>query len=301
MKLLRSILLLLVAVPVWAGEKEVVLDPSYRHDILQTIPRETMREYRAYTVSFDSADDDNGDGVGDRLAIPQWVAYEMRRFTGDVPKYKRPSAWFTDKELHQRGEAAKTESYHFSRKWRKANPNSPQLGYDRGHLCMKHHASRLGANADWNTHTTLNCIPQKANLNQGAWLDLEMHCEEWADLYGRIWIITGPVFYPDRPRRWLGEEGELKVAIPDACFKIIFKPNKTRTADVLAFIYPQETPRKRGGYDHRLYLTSVRKIEQLTGLQFFTRLRPDTQERLETVTAQELWPTRPLQIANQPE
>lgn len=300
MKLLQVFVLLLVAVPVWAAEKEVVLEPGYKHDILGTLPLETVRKYRAYSVSFDSVDDDDGDGQSDRLAIPQWVAYEMRKFTGDVPKYKRPS-WFTDKELFKKGEAARTDSYHFSRKWRAAHPDSPQLGYDRGHLCMKHHASRLGPNADWNTHTTLNCIPQKADLNQGAWLDLEMHCEEWADQYGRIWIITGPVFYQDQPRRWLGEEDEIKVAIPDACFKIIFKPNKTRTADVLAFIYPQDTPRKRGGYDHRLYLTSVREIEQLTGLRFFNRLRPDTQERLETATATQLWPTRPQQVANQPE
>ena len=62
----------------------------------------------------------------------------------------------TEKALFEQGVAASDASYHFAKAWREAYPDSPQLGYDRGHMCMKHHAWRLGANADWNTHTLLN-------------------------------------------------------------------------------------------------------------------------------------------------
>ncbi|QDU79291.1 Nuclease precursor [Polystyrenella longa] len=272
-----------------AAEKPIVLDPSYRHDILVTQPQETMRHFRAYTVSFDSDDDDGGDGDADLKAIPEWVAYEMRRHTGPIPKNNRPE-WFTDSDLFTRGEAARTDSYHFSQIFRASHSDSMQLGYDRGHFCMKHHAARLGAAADWNTHTTLNCFPQRNTLNQGAWLDLENKCAEWADHYGRVWIITGPIIYGKEPRNWLGEQGEVPVAIPDAVFKIIYKPSTNKSVDVMAFIYPQETPRLTGGYDHRPYLTSIRTIEHFTGLQFFTRLTPKHQEYLKIRTATELWP-----------
>ena len=193
-----------------AAEKPIELDPSYKHDILVTEPQETMRYFRAYTVSFDSEDDDGQDGDADLKAIPEWVAYELRRYEGEIPSYPRPE-WFTEDNLFSRRQAASSDSYHFSRVFRASFSESPQLGYDRGHLCMKHHAARLGANADWNTHTTLNCIPQRNTLNQGAWLDLEDKCAEWADYYGRIWIITGPIIYGKEPRNWLGETGEVPV------------------------------------------------------------------------------------------
>ena len=41
------------------------------------------------------------------------------------------------------------DTYHFSLEWREQNPNSKFLGYDRGQMCMKHIAWRLGADADW--------------------------------------------------------------------------------------------------------------------------------------------------------
>ena len=121
------------------------------------------RKFRAYTVSFDSADD--GDGQADRWAIPHWVAYEIKEFLGTLPGGpNRPSPWLSEQGLVNQQIQAEDASYHFSQVFRNANPNHPQLGYDRGHLCMKQHAWRLGANADWNTHTTLNAVPQRGTL-----------------------------------------------------------------------------------------------------------------------------------------
>jgi hypothetical protein len=59
---------------------------------------------------------------------------------------------------------------------------------------------------------------------------------------------------------------------------------------VLAFIYPQ-----RGvGYrdrnpDHTPYLTNVNAIESFTGLDFLTVLPDEIEERIERVTATNLW------------
>jgi len=146
-------------------------------------------------------------------------------------------------ERHAARVAPDDDSYHFSNAWRAEHPNSKFLGYDRGHMCMKQHGFRISADADWNTHTLLNACPQRADLNQGIWLDLEKKSGKWADKHGRVWIITGPVIYSRKPLNWLGqaELGEVMVAIPDAFFKIVVRPGNTEADPpvVLAFICPQ--------------------------------------------------------------
>ncbi len=105
--------------------------------------------------------------------------------------------------------------------FRKAHPN----WYVRGHLCMKLHAARISPEAEWNTHTMLNAVPQRQEFNAGIWLDLEYKTADWADLYGEVWIIAGPVVGLDEPPALLGEpdKDEMLIAIPDALFKIVVR------------------------------------------------------------------------------
>ena len=170
------------------------------------------------------------------------------------------------------------DSYHYSENRQKANPENLQLGFDRGFMCMKQHALRLGEDAYWNSHTLLNACPQKSKLSRGIWLDLGRMIADWADDFGPLWVITGPVIYNNKPLIWLGQDGEVPVAIPNAFFKIVVRIRDGRP-QVLAFIYPQEgiAYKRTGGYDHTPYLTSVDTIEALTGLNFF----PDVPENVE--------------------
>ncbi len=238
--------------PLWAAElKPIELHPDYNHTKYAPVPapNDIVRHFRAYTTCFDGDDDDDGDGISDKLAIPHWVAYEIKKYPGELGKGpKRPSPWITDLDLFNQGIAPKDKSYHFAKKWREVNPNSPQLGYDRGHMCMKQHAWRLGENADWNTHTVLNACPQKAQLNQGIWLNLEDKTAEWADEFGSVWIIAGPIVFKKKPTKWLGQDGEIPVAIPDAFFKIVVR-EVDGYIQILAFIYPQDgiAYKRKGG------------------------------------------------------
>ncbi len=275
--------------------KPIVPDPSYSHDRFGTMPKDIVHGFRAYTTSFDSADDNDGNGTPDKWGIPEWVAYEIKALPPGTMLGTGPTRpkWMTDAELFAEGVAPSDASYHFSNAWRDANPNSDQLGYDRGHMCMKHHAWRLGANADWNTHTVLNACPQRSKLNQGIWLDLEKRTAAWADKYGSVWIIAGPVVFNDKPSKWLGQAGEVPVAIPDAFFKVVIKKSGGQV-DVLAFLYPQEGVAYRsppgGEHDHTPYLTSVDVIEALTGLDFLTQEVPDdTEAKIEAVVHTKLW------------
>ena len=64
-------------------------------------------------------------------------------------------------------------------------------------------------------------MPQRGDLNQGIWLDLEERTAEWADEFGAVWIMTGPIVFNDTPSQCLGQDDEVPVAIPDAFFKIV--------------------------------------------------------------------------------
>ena len=279
-----------------ADYKPIVLDPGYLHDRFETQIADAAgktnykREFRAYTTVFDGEDDDNGDGVIDALGVPHYVAYQIRRYEGTLPKGpKRPSSWITDKELWKKKIAPRDASYRYSRSFRKNNPN----WYVRGHLAMKHHAWRLGANADWNTHTMLNAVPQRQDFNAGIWLDLENLTADWADAYGAVWIIAGPVFepQPNSPRAWLGEteKGEIPVAIPDALFKIVIRETEIpgRPA-VLAFVYPQDVA-SGSPYDHLPFMTTVDAIEEKTGINFLTALPDEIEDEIESLKPENLW------------
>lgn len=282
-----SLLLLFTTIAAQAQQlKPVVLDESYQHDKYNTQPKDIVREFRAYTVSFDGKDDDNGDGQADYWRIPEWVSYEIKAMDDPAKGPKRPSKWITDEALHEQGICATDNAYKYSQEFRSSHPN----WYARGHMCMKLIAWRHGANADWNTHTLLNACPQRQNNNAGIWLDMEKKTIDWANQYGSVWVICGPVFNGSSPSSTIGEteKGELAVAVPDAFFKIVVRKGSNATKpEVLAFIYPQETERK--DKNHSKYLVSVDEVEQRTGLDFFTCFSAEQQQVIEANKAGAIW------------
>jgi DNA/RNA endonuclease G (NUC1) len=263
------------------------LDPTYQHDRWKTAPRDEVRDFRAFTTSFDGADDNDGDGASDLWRIPEWVSYELRVGI-DQPEFEpRPSPWLTDGPLNQAGTAPRDESYRGS-------------GFDRGHMCMRNHARRLGQNADWNTHTVLNCVPQMHAFNDGHWVSLEKWCAIWANGYGKVWVICGPAVVDQVgnrvPSQWIGDMGELRVAVPQRLFKIVVKESSNATRpDVIAFIYANDAllNDKSLEADHTPFLVPVREIEALTGLNFFSDLPVEDQDAIELAAASELWPPTP--------
>lgn len=250
--------------------------PGYDHDRWVTRPVDIQRKFEAFKVSFDGADDDTGDGVPDFNRIPEWVAYEIKRFEGRVPSHGRPR-WFTDDDLYAAGIAPVDASYvGVGERW------------NRGHLCMKHHAARISGEADRNTHILLNAAPQSALLNQRIWQDLEILTGNWADTYGRVWIVCGPIIGPNGPLMWIGRGVAPRVAVPPAFFKIVVRESSDpKRPHVLAFIYPNSEdesvlPRKKP-YDHSKFQTTVDEIERQTGLDLLTALDDDVEDAIESV------------------
>ncbi len=258
--------------------------PGYEHDRWVTQPTDIVREFEAFTVSFDSDDDDTGDGDADIYRIPEWVAYEIKEFSGSVPSYKRPD-WFTDDDLFDDGIAPHDDSY---------------LGegdrWERGHMCMKNHAARISREADKNTHTLLNAAPQSPLLNKKIWRNLEDKTAKWANKYKRVWIVCGPIIRNGRPRMWIGDEdaGELPVAVPNAFFKIVIRESEdSDRPHVLAFIYPNSESERvlppRKPYNHSKFQKTVDEVERQTGIDFLTALDNDDENAVESVKAALDW------------
>ena len=265
---------------------------GYTHDRYGTQPVDQHRSFRAFVSSFDGADDDNGDGLADTLGIPQWVAYQITRHTEPLTSGKRPGKWSTDPELSALNLAPTDDTYRYSAAFRKTHPD----WYVRGHLAMKYHAERIGPEAGRETHTLLNAVPQRAQFNSGIWLDLECRSGAWANEFGAVWVVTGPVFYEGGPKAWIGEreKGERPAAVPDALFKVVIKESgDPQRPEVLGFVYPQEDPSYgKGPYPHEQFLVSIDRIEDLTGLDFMTILDERDQTTIESAEASSLWPVK---------
>ncbi|HCQ03013.1 MAG TPA: hypothetical protein DIT99_21045, partial [Candidatus Latescibacteria bacterium] len=128
--------------------------------------------------------------------------------------------------------------------------------------------------------------------NNGPWRRLEDRTADWADGYGVVWIIAGPIFDEGDEDEWIGDPGEVPVAIPDALFKIVIRAsNDADLPDVLAFIFPHtEKPEDDDWPDLASYLVSVDDIESRAGLDFLTVLTDPVEAFVESIRPTVLWP-----------
>lgn len=255
-----------------ARYKTIILDSTYNHTKWGVSPTDIEYKFEAYTTSFDSNDDNDGDNVGEIWGIPEWVAYEIKKKTITIPPYNRPK-WMTDDTLNQQDEAPNDDTYAVSGT-RELKEVSGVSRYVRGHMCPKATADRISMSAGFNTHTVLNAVPQLQWQNNGIWKDLESQSTDWADEHDQIWVICGPVFFNKSPAVWLGQEGEVSAAVPDALFKIVIKETSSGV-ETLSFIIPNVIADK--DEDFFEYLTSMDRVEKLTGLTFLTTLDATTQ------------------------
>lgn len=242
---------------------------------------------------MDSKDDNDGLPGEDATGTPEWVAYEIQQYAeACIPTQKRPE-WRSERRFVDEGIAPKDNSYRYSRAYRSANPD----WYVRGHLQMKLIAERISNEAAAQTHTFLNAVPQRSKFNEGIWLDLEYITSAWAQEYGKLWVVTGPIYIDGMPSGYIGEENEFKVAIPDALFKIVIKEITEGKPEALAFVYPQVAAGYYSGtYQHSRYLTTIDEIEAMTGLSFLNNLSLSEQNRLKTNAPSQLWPHNPALI-----
>jgi endonuclease G len=248
----------------WANESngERACTPSLeaKHNPLEVGPTTGRICFDAFVSTFESAPPLDGRALG----VPLWVGYEVDR--GQPPKTRRPrpSRWYTVPSLVRQGLAPTNDSYTTTEAFRRANSN----WFERGHLAPKFLAERVSEDAARYTHNVVNAVPERSNLNKGPWFQLECETGAWANEFGAVWVIAGPVFIDGHPSSWLNADGAMPVAIPDALFKIVArKDDRDGGYQILSFLYPQESPTtKETRWDERIWRVTLQRIEALTGL-----------------------------------
>ena len=200
---------------------------------------------KGYTVSYNKEN-----------KIPNWVAWHLtaEHASGQI---RRPNnAWHEDIQVPE--PRATVSDYKGS-------------GWSRGHMCPAGD-NKWNGDAMYDSFLLTNCCPQNANLNSGDWNQIEMACRRWAEQYGDIYIVCGPILF-NQEHETIGPN---KVVVPEAFFKVILclKGNPKG----IGFIRRNtDTSRRKD-----LYVNSIKEVERITGITFFPLLPNNVSEAVKS-------------------
>ncbi|QWV95374.1 DNA/RNA non-specific endonuclease [Geomonas oryzisoli] len=231
-------------------------------------PIEDCREFATYGVPGQSGDLLCRKGFllshDSQKKTPLWVVERMTRERLQA-KLKRANNFRPDAEL-PKGQRAELSDYRGS-------------GYDRGHMAP-------AADMAWDEQAMSesfylsNMVPQAGEgMNRGIWAELEGKVRKWVEKRGELFIYSGPIY----PKGAVKTIGRNQVAVPAALYKVILDPARH---EALALIMPNQALESD---DMPKYLVPVREVERQTGLDFFSTLPKDEQDRIETPVPPALW------------
>lgn len=218
---------------------------------LTGIPEQILHR-EGYTVSYNS-----------ETKIPNWVAWHLTAGHCDGPAQRPRKAFHEDEDVK---EPRATDWDYYS------------SGYDRGHMCPAGD-NKWSEEAMYQSFLFTNICPQNNNLNRGDWGEMEKACRKWAQEYGDVYIVCGPILYKGKHKTI----GKNKVVVPEAFFKVVLCMRGTPKA--IGFIYKNEAgDRPKGDYAN-----SVDQVERITGFDFFPSLPDDIEKKVEAEANPDDW------------
>lgn len=154
-------------------------------------------------------------------------------------------------------------------------------GYDRGHLAPS-------ADFRWSpialseSYFYSNMSPQLPELNREKWAELENLVRDYV-IYNKeaVYVVTGPILHDKLPTMQ-NEDRENEVSIPEMYYKVIID-NSGKEKRGIAFLVPNGDCT----YPIMSYATTIDKVEELTGIDFFPLL--ENQEELESKFSVKDW------------
>jgi endonuclease G len=142
-------------------------------------------------------------------------------------------------------------------------------GFDRGHLCPAG-SMKINQLAMDDSFYLTNMSPQLPSFNRGAWKTLEEQVRKWLVQEDTLYVVTGPILNDS-----IGVVGFNKITLPAYYYKVIYDP--TGVQKMTAFILPHKKIKE----DISLYAVSVDEVEKRTGINFFSQLDDDLENKLE--------------------
>jgi len=151
-------------------------------------------------------------------------------------------------------------------------------GYDRGHLAPAADMA-FSARTMSDSFFMSNMSPQKPAFNRGVWKKLEASVRNFAIAEQTIVVATGPVL-PAVKKSYIGRS---RVTVPAYYYKVVF--DLTPPRKMIGFILPNAGSRKSPA----AFAVSVDEVERVTGLDFFSALPDEEEERLERTFSPGAW------------
>ncbi len=188
--------------------------------------------------------------------LPNWVAWELNK-NETKGKNNRNEEFTSDPELPK---VNQVEPWDYS-----------GSGYDRGHMCPAGD-NHFDAKAMNESFYMSNICPQNHELNTGKWNDLEIACRRWANKYGEVYIVCGPIIDKRKGKR-IGKEHD--IIVPEQFFKVILITS-TKPARAIGYIF------ENNGSDRPYKAYSIDEIEQKTGMDFFPNLPDNIEDIVES-------------------
>ncbi len=237
-------------------DKEGVIDTiEYSFDFLPTSTTSQIIKHRYYALSYSENDEQ-----------AEWVAYELQ--PNQLQRIDRKRPYFI------RDKKVKTKSADYR--------NYKKSGYDKGHLCPAGDR-RFSKNAFEETFLTSNISPQNHQFNAGIWNRLEQKTRYWTKKYGKLYVVTGGIL-TDKNLKTIGRE---KVTVPKRFYKIILDYNQPEIKAIAFLIQAKDSNKPL-----YKFVTSIDKIEQITGIDFFYQLPDAIENKLEATSDYKNWSFR---------
>ncbi len=195
--------------------------------------------------------------------VPNWVSWQLNgAWLGDVT---RASSFTPDPQMPNTvGQAT--------------NGDFDGSAYARGHMCPS--ADRTDTTGDnLATFVLTNVVPQAPTLNNGPWKGLENEERQMALAGKTVFITSGPIFG--------GTTIGSGVSVPVATWKVVVvfdsgtaaAASLTEATQVIAVIMPNDTTATKVWTEYR---TTVRAIEEKTGLDLLSDVATSVQDIVET-------------------
>ena len=151
-------------------------------------------------------------------------------------------------------------------------------GYDRGHLCPAGDM-KLNLTSMTETFYMSNMSPQNSSFNRGIWETLESRVRTWAIEKNGLYVVTGPIL-----KNICGSINNGTISVPCSYYKIVFKDSGTEII-VIAFIMNNQG----SSSSLKSFVTSIDQIESLTGIDFFSGLSDDIENKIESSINTSSW------------
>ncbi len=160
-------------------------------------------------------------------------------------------------------------------------------GFNRGHLVA---SANTIEDEIQNSETFLlsNMSPQKPGFNKGIWKKLESEVRRLDNKskYFETYVISGPIFYFDKPVNYIGTgtKNEVSIPIPNAYFKSILAESNTGALHMWSFVIENKKTEK----SLKTFQVSTNLVEKLAGIKLWEQLDGTKIEREKNKT-RKMW------------